>query len=363
MREPSEKLHNAMYFMCGAMAVILIMVIVIGVQTKAQNAGQPHDENPVNLSEESAADWGTEADDTAQESAKAPEKWQEGIITYQGENYKYNSNLQIYLMMGIDKDGPVEETGDYTDGGQSDAMFLLVADSEAEKLSVISINRNTMTDIALCDANGTSLGTINSQICLQHAFGDGKRLSCSRSTDAVEKLFGNIPISGYLAMNMGAIPQMNDAVGGVEVTVLQDLSFPDADVKLKEGETVTLSGQEAYYYLHGRDVTEYDSATDRLRREEQYMLAYMEKLKSIAAANSGRVVGIYDSISDYLVTSVDFTSLIVELADYEFSEEQMYTVPGETRLGDPIDGVSYEEFHVDEEALQELIIQVFYIPA
>lgn len=39
---------------------------------------------------------------------------------------------------------------------------------------------------------------------------------------------------------------------------------------------------------------------------------------------------IYNSVSDYLVTSVDFTSMIEQLMNYGFSEDQMYTVPGKT---------------------------------
>ena len=37
--ESSEKLHNVLYFLSGAMAVILVLIIVVGVQTKAQNGG------------------------------------------------------------------------------------------------------------------------------------------------------------------------------------------------------------------------------------------------------------------------------------------------------------------------------------
>ena len=39
MHEPSTKLHNALYFMSGMMVVILALVIVAGVKTKAENAG------------------------------------------------------------------------------------------------------------------------------------------------------------------------------------------------------------------------------------------------------------------------------------------------------------------------------------
>jgi anionic cell wall polymer biosynthesis LytR-Cps2A-Psr (LCP) family protein len=163
-------------------------------------------------------------------------------------------------------------------------------------------------------------------------------------------------------MNMGGIPLMNEAVGGVTLTVQEDVSFPESGVELREGETVTLNGTEAYYYLHGRDTNEFDSATGRLRREEQYIMAYMDKLTELAQGDSSAVIAVYDKIDDYLVTSVDFASLITELMDYDFSEDAMYTVPGETTVGEPIDGKCYEEYHVDEAAMQELIMQVFYEP-
>lgn len=355
MREPSEKLHNVLYFMSGMMVVVLALVIVVGVRTQAENAA-----GHVLAGTQADADTGEQT--TAQGQQAAQEKWQEGAITYQGKTYQYNTDLRTYLMMGVDLDDPVKQVSDYTKGGQSDALFLLVINNKTQKLQVISINRNTMTDVALCDESGVDLGTLNTQICLQHAFGDGKRISCSKTVDAVSALFHNIPISGYLSMNMGGIPLMNDAVGGVTVTALQDLSFPDAGVSFQKGEDVTLDGTQAYYYLHGRDTKQYDSATDRLRREEQYILAYMDKLKVISGEDPEQVTAVYESVADYLVTSVDFTSLLEQLMNYSFSEDQMYTVPGETSMGDPIDGKRYEEYHVDEDAMEALIMQVFYTP-
>ena len=275
MHEPSTKLHNALYFMSGMMVVILALVIVAGVKTKAENAGFHIADDTENSYEQQVAG----QTDTTQDSGQ--EKWQEGVVAYQGKEYLYNTDIKTYLMMGVDIDGPVQQSSDYTQGGQSDALFLLVVNNKTEQLQVISINRNTMADIELCDEEGIDMGPLKTQICLQHAFGDGKRLSCSKTVDAVSGLFQNIPISGYLAMNMGGIPQMNDAVGGVEVTVQQDISFPKAGVNLKKGQKVTLNGTQAYYYLHGRDTEEYDSATKRLQREEQYIVAYMDKLKKV----------------------------------------------------------------------------------
>ena len=148
---------------------------------------------------------------------------------------------------------------------------------------------------------------------------------------------------------------MNDAVDGVEVTVLHDLVYEDRGVNLTEGETVTLNGQEAYVYLRGRDIHEYDSATNRLRRQEQYITAYMDKLKTAAGNDVSAAVKIYESIEEYIVSSIDFAGLVSEVSGYTYTSDNLYTIPGETVMGEV-----YEEYHVDEEAFYDMILEIFY---
>ena len=319
----------------AVLGLVLVIVIVIGFRRNQASA-------------ESKAP-------SAPAGEAAQEKWQEGTVSHNGKYYRYNNSLRTYLLMGIDKEGPVMEAEDGTSGGQSDAMFLIVADSENESISVISINRNTMTKIETLDKSGTKKGEIVAQICVQHGYGDGRHYSCDRTVDAVSNLFYHLPISGYLSLNMDAMPILNDAVGGVTVTVLQDLEDTARGVSLRQGEVRTLNGTEAYSYLRKRDINEFDSATARLRRQEQYISEYMKKLETAVAGSASKAAEIYDSVSDYLVTDVDFANLVSELVTYEFDESRMYTVPGETRMGEV-----YEEFYVDDDALYDLIIQVFY---
>lgn len=284
------------------------------------------------------------------------EKWQEGTISYNGKRYRYNNAINTYLFMGIDHEGPVEAAKDGISGGQSDAMFLLAVDSKAEKISVIAINRNTMTDVEVYDVNGSYIGTMKQQICVQHGYGDGMRTSCTRTVDAVSRLFYNLPINGYLSLNMGGIPILNDAVGGVTVEVLQDLSsMGKYKADLKKGETVTLNGDEAYVYLRSRDTSEFDSATMRLQRQMQYMSAFMIKAKESMGGSVSKVMDVYDSIEKYLVSSIDFAKLAEETMQYGFDSSNMYSIPGETVMGG-----DYEEYHVDEDALYEMIIDIFY---
>lgn len=340
----SQKLNNILFFLAGVLAVVVVGVVFINLQTHATGSESL---DYIKSSDDSA--------DSADTTKRDVEKWQEGTISYNGKNYEFNTSLETYLLMGIDNDNPVETAKDSVSGGQSDAMFLLIANKETQQLSIFSINRNTMTDIEAYDENGKSLGTVTAQLCTQHGFGDAKKLSCARTVSAVSKLFYNLPISGYMSINMGAIGDINDAVGGVEVSVLSDISVPDMGVSLTGGETKTLNGDETYCYLRNRDVTEFDSATDRLRRQEQYIGAFIQKIQGESEANSVLALDIYNSVEDYLVTDVDFTELVSSLMDYEYSDERMYTVPGET-----VKGEQFEEYNVDEKVFYDLVIEVFY---
>lgn len=339
--------------MAGAISVIVIGILVVSVQTKAQNnAGNVNDgmTGPVSatVSQKSPQE------EPGTESASI-EKWQEGTIEYNGSYYRYNNRLKNYLFMGIDTDDAVFNMNTKDTGYQSDALFLIVADSMNQRISVITINRNTITEIERFTGSSVSMGTALSQICVQHSYGDGKKLSCTRVEDAVSKLFYNIPIHGYLSLNMGGIPGMNDAIGGVTVEVLDDLYYENRNVNLKKGDIVKLNGQEAYCYLRGRDVNDFDSSTNRLRRQEQYITNFISILQA-SEQRQKQIMNMFDAMEDYTVTNIDFTKLLSTLLNYEYSADNLYTVPGETKMGSD----EREEYHVDEEDFYDMIISIFY---
>ena len=132
------------------------------------------------------------------------------------------------------------------------------------------------------------------------------------------------------------------------------MTSPSRNVSLHKGETVTLNGDEAYVYLRSRDINEFDSATERLNRQMQYIQAFVKQAKNKDAAT---LVSAYDAITDYIVTNVDVPNLVNKLTTYEFDDSRMYTIPGETQMGE-----QYEEYHVDEDALYQLMIDTFYKP-
>ena len=277
------------------------------------------------------------------------EKWNEGFIKYDGKLYKYNDNLQNYLFLGIDNDNIAQQAEDGISGGQSDAMFLLALDESKRDIKIIAINRNTMVPVDVYDREGNFLVQMDLQICLQHGYGDGMKLSCMRSVEAVDRLFRNVPISGYMSLNMGGLAAVNDAIGGVEITPIE--SVKRGDIVITKDTPITLTGEEAYAYIRTRDVDKFASANDRLERQEQYMLAFITKL----LGNPSLANKLYEAGQDYIVASIDLPKLINSSKDMTFDENSLYTIAGETEFKD-----DFEQYHVDETELIKLILDVFY---
>lgn len=285
--------------------------------------------------------------------------WKEGWVKYNGQVYAYNEDILTFLIMGIDKTKDVKEVAEGTDGGQADALFLVVLNPHDNSLSVIGINRNTMTDISVYDNNGAFVNTIKAQIAVQHGFGNGMEESCNYQVNAVQHLFYEMPVHGYAAINMSAIGPLTDMVGGVDVVALEDIKSGNSTV-IKEGEEVHLEGDLAFAYIHNRDTKEFGSADHRLERQKQFITTYLQKVKQKTKQDISFPITVYQKIATQMVTdlTVDEMTYLVSIAkDYSFDENYLYTLKGETKQGDV-----FEEFYVDETDLFELILKIFYEP-
>lgn len=283
-------------------------------------------------------------------------RWQEGWIKYQDVIYAYNEDIMTFLFMGIDKNSDVKEVAEGTNGGQADALFLAVMNPHDKTIKVIGINRNTMTDIDIYNEDGAYVTTTKAQIAVQHGFGNGVEESCEYQKEAVEKLFYNLPVHGYAAINMSAIPTINDAVGGVDVTVLEDLTAKDKSL-VKDAD-VHLMGESAFLYVKYRDTNVFASADMRLARQKQYLNAFIAAAKQAAKKDITVVLDLYKAISPMMTTDIsadETVYLAPALLNYSFDDSSFYMLKGETVMGE-----QFEEFYVDESALYEMILEIFY---
>ncbi len=303
------------------------------------------------------------AQPTLQESfgEKVPEEeqkneWKAGWIKYKDTVYEYNEDIMTFLIMGIDKTGDVREVAEGTDGGQADTLFLAVVNPRDKTIRIIGINRNTMTDIDFYNETGAYVTTAKAQLAIQHGFGNGMEESCGYQKKAVEKLFYNLPIHGYAAVNMSAVATINDAVGGVDVKVLEDLT--SVDKSLVEGQDVHLMGESAFWYVDYRDMDQFGSADMRLGRQKQYLKALVRTAVGAAKKDLSVVTDLYQAVMPQMVTDItldEVAYLAPMVIDYHFGEDSFYTLDGETVMGE-----KFEEFYPDEDALCEMILEIFY---
>lgn len=301
-----------------------------------------------------------ESEESGQEQFIEPGQeaaWKEGWIRYQGKIYEYNENILSFLVMGIDKMEEVTESKDEVSGGQSDALFLVVINPDDKSIRILAVNRDTMTDIVMYHAGVDETSpVVTAQIAVQHGFGDGRELSCELTRDAVSSLLYDLPINGYVAVNMAAIPELNDALGGVDVTSLEDMSKKIKGAE--EGTELHLEGMDAFWYVKYRDITVFESARGRLARQKQYLTAFIKQAIAATRQDITLPISLYGKLKQYMVTDVttdEVAYLASELINYSFEQDAIYVMEGTTREWD-----GYEEFYPDREHLRDLMIQLFY---
>lgn len=274
-------------------------------------------------------------------------------IEYNGKLYRLNPDVVSLLFIGIDREELGTDNNVVGTGGQADAIYLVSINTAQKKYKVISISRDTMTDIGVYSADGKYVGTKKKQLCLSYAYGDGKTTSCENTVRAVSSLFYNIPIKSYFALERSAIPTLNDTIGGVTVPVY------DEDGK-DTGKTTTLFGQDAYDYVHYRDISRLDSNNIRMTRQMAYIKAFIKKLISSAATNLSVALDFFNIASEFSSTNLN-TSIVTYYATTVLSggsniDIDYVKLPGKITKNKS----GNAEFNHDKDALTKLVIETYY---
>lgn len=277
---------------------------------------------------------------------------EEGIVTYKGKKYAYNDHLSNYLFLGVDTDGDIQLERRNMSAGQSDAIYLVSYDRKEESLRILSIPRDTMTDIQLYNESGDYIGHTEMQITLQYAYGDGKRKSCELAADAVSYLLYGMPILGYASINTESIPLLASVVDGVPLTVPDD-SLEKVNPTFRAGEEVVINEENAEQFLRYRDTHQHHQALVRMNRQKVFISAFAKKLKSLQAEDPHTVTDVYEKLKPLMITNIT-NDIFLDLAAAS-REGGIETVPGESVATE-----RYDEYHVDEDALYELVLDMFY---
>ena len=293
--------------------------------------------------------------ETAQTPALGETAESTADVTWNGKEYNYNDHLSNFLFMGVDNREKEATAKGQADAGQADALYLVSWDRVGKTVTVISIPRDTMTQIEVYGPGGESLGSTEDHISLSYAYGDGGHESCQLTKDAVSNLLYGLPIQGYCSINMDGIPVLTESVGTVTVTVPND-SLESVDPQYQEGAQVTLTPEMTETFVRYRDINVSQSAISRMERQEEYIRAFGDTAMEQFSADPGFVTDLYALLESYMVTNIgtdQFLNIMESIS--AGSMNAGWTVPGEGTQGE-----TYDEYHVDDDALYQKIIETFY---
>ena len=152
--------------------------------------------------------------------------------------------------------------------------------------------------------------------------------------------------------------KLNNALGGVTVTVPDGLPNIPAFYGMTPGSTVTLTGDQARAFIQWR---EEDAAGNdgRMQRQKQFLLSAISQLRSQIKSNPASVLSLYNTVSDYILTDLDLSRIVylaTEAAAMRFDGEVLRVPTGEGTVS----AQEHLELPVDEEGLTDLILSVFY---
>lgn len=162
------------------------------------------------------------------------------------------------LFVGLDTDSTRESRGEPVN---SDALMLVSVSADQSEVALVSLPRDTV-DVPLPD-DSTYERKINA------LYGEE---GLDGLVEAMESLY-DLPIDGYLALNMDDFAALVDGVGGVEVSPEEPIQDPQARIDIEAGPQ-TLDGSTAEGYVR----TRLDQDYGRMRRQQEVVVEIVRGL-------------------------------------------------------------------------------------
>lgn len=221
------------------------------------------------------------------------------------------------LIMGVDQ-------GDFGRDakGRSDTMMLLTVNPNTENTSIVSIPRDTYTEI---------IGKGNKDK-INHAYAFG---GTSMAVNTVQNLF-DVPVDYFVSVNMESMQQIVDAVGGITIT--PPLSFKHSGNTFVKGQPTHMNGSQALSYSRMR----YEDPNGDYGRQYRQRQVIESTMKSIASLDSIRnYSSILQTMSNTMKTNMSFDDMMDMFSKYRNSVSDIEQVQL-SGSGKMMNGVYYE---------------------
>jgi LCP family protein required for cell wall assembly len=280
----------------------------------------------------------------------------DGTLAWQGKTYRRNTYIKAYVGIGVDRGNDMTETHTYGESGQADAVFVIVQDTARNAAKVLMIPRDTITTVSLMKLNGIEEESLT-HLNMAYAFGDGRETSCENVRSSVEYLLCGLDTDGYLAVDHAVTAILNDAVGGVTVTIPTD-GMEKSDPSFIKGTQVTLHGKQAEAFIRYRDIQNDNSALYRMDQHKEYIFQFFQAVKDKSKEDSQIVTNLFELIRNYMVTDLskaEYLKIGTDALTGGIDSADILTLPGNGVVGG-----QFDEFYVDYNNAIPLILSLFY---
>ena len=237
------------------------------------------------------------------------------------------------LLLGIDNGA----YGRPTEDGRSDTMLLLTSNPSEKKAQLLSIPRDTYTEIV----------GMNYYDKINHAYAFGQ---AKMAINSVEKLF-DTNIDFYMEINMSGLMEFVDAVGGIEVT--SPLTFTYEGRSFEEGKKELLDGESALRFARMR----YDDPEGDYGRQKRQRIVIEQLVKKMMSFNSiTNFEKIMNAVKNNVKTDIPIGKIMALKNTYgpSFDHlEQAFIEERSLLLTNSIGEQIYYSYATDEELLEK----------
>jgi LCP family protein required for cell wall assembly len=264
-----------------------------------------------------------------------------------GKRPPYTAGLNI-LVIGSDSRAGLKGYGHDVLGSRSDTSMLLHIAPGHTRADIISFPRDSMVPVLACSDDGMGHAGQSAQP------GVFERLNATFSAGGAPCLWKTleqetgIRIQHFVEVNFAGFQSIVNDVGGVPVCLPFAINNAQSRLHLSAGKHV-VSGTQALAFVRLRENIGEGSDTQRIQRQQYFLAAVMQKLKSTnLLAQPSRIYNVVRDAAKSLTTDSGLDlSTMLRIADsmksLSSSAVQFITVPVVPYPGDPAAELSWAQ--------------------
>lgn len=272
-----------------------------------------------------------------EQSPKSSSKINKSVSEKSVENKQSFDSSKVYIaFLGLDKtEDRIKTIGNF----RTDTIGIFAIDLDTKSVKLLSIPRDTYVSIP----GRPGKDKINAA----YVYGGMGKSGFEKSLQTISDFLG-IDVNYYVSIDMEVIPNIVDAVGGVQINVEEDMHTHGAN--LNKG-LQWLDGQKASEYVRWR----YDPMGDinRVKRQQKFIIAFLQQLHR--NNNISTYINLYNAFKNQIHTNLNLDQVLALaylMKDVDLNSIKMYQVPGDFYN---LHGISY--WKPDMQKLSDILRQ------